>query len=121
MPRRFRNGSLDALLAELAARGKRPAWLPLAVIERDVRRAERILSLTSRASDTCLYRALARYATLTRAGLPAVFLMGLPRCGGEQPGHAWVEICGKPFAETASVANLAVTYRFPPVGDATKP
>lgn len=123
LERRFRESSLDALLGGLRGRSAGSARLSLAVVERDVRRAERLLSHAPRVSDTCLYRALARYAALSRAGFPAVFVMGLPRGGGDAPGHAWVEVAGEPFAETGPVADLAVTFRFPndEERDATRP
>jgi hypothetical protein len=116
MERRFHRSALDTLLTELSGRTRPVSRLPLDLIERDVRRAERLLALSKQLSDTCLYRALARYAVLSKAGFPAVFLMGLPRGGGDEPGHAWVEVFGQPFAETRSVAELAVTFRYPPDG-----
>lgn len=113
MPRRFQRNSLDALLLALSSEGRAVPQISLAALERDVLRVERILSRAPQLPDTCLYRALSRYAALTRAGLPAVFVMGLPRGGGDDPGHAWIEVFGKPFAEAQSVADLAVTFRYP--------
>lgn len=113
MQRRFEKRSLDALLASLTSHLSGRQRVSLAGAERSIRRAER-LSRAFDLPDTCLYRALARYAVLRRAGFPAVFLMGLPRAGGGEPGHAWVEVLGRPFAESASVAEFAVTFRHPP-------
>lgn len=111
MQRRFERRSLDVLLASLTFRSSGPQGLSLSAAERSIRRAER-LSRALDLPDTCLYRALARYAVLQRVGFPAVFLMGLPRDGSEQ-GHAWVEVSGRPFAESGSVADFAVTFRYP--------
>lgn len=63
-----------------------------------------------RVEDTCLYRALARWTALKRAGLPAELVLGLRR---EAPdtGHAWVELDGAPVDEAAD-ASLMATYRY---------
>ena len=118
MPRRYRTSSLDGLLRALSGAGRNVPKVMLAAIERDVGRVERLLSRAPELADSCLYRALARYAVLRRAGFPAVFVMGLPRATGDAPGHAWVEVFGRPFAEPSSVADLAVTFRYPPAADA---
>jgi hypothetical protein len=86
--------------------------LPVEVLERDVRRVERWLGRAPLLPNTCLYRALGRYAVLTRAGLPAVFLMGVPR-RGEGDGHAWVEVFEKTFAESQPPEDFAITFRYP--------
>lgn len=113
LPKRYRQAPLDELLARLTA--QTPWYPPLALesVERDVRRVERWLSRVPGLPDTCLYRALGRYTVLTRAGLPAVFLMGVPRGGGDGDGHAWIEVFERPFAETQAVADFAVTFRYP--------
>jgi hypothetical protein len=62
------------------------------------------------ASDTCLYRSLAKWSALRRSGVSADFVMGLR---GDVPdtGHAWVEVDGEPVGE-ARDARLVVTYRY---------
>lgn len=66
--------------------------------------------------NTCLYRALSRYALLRRTGYPAAFRMGVYRHTAQPAhsieGHAWVELFGRPFRETLDPA-LVVTYAYP--------
>jgi hypothetical protein len=115
--RRYREAPLDVLLHGLGSEGAPPrkVGLPLEVLERDVRRVERWLGRAPLLPNTCLYRALGRYAVLTGAGLPAVFFMGVPR-RGEGDGHAWVEVFERPFAEPQEPADFAITFRYPMVG-----
>lgn len=60
--------------------------------------AERVAPLALGAdTDTCLYRALARYGTLGAHGVAPTFVLGVPQ--GDRPGHAWVEVAGRAFRE----------------------
>lgn len=63
--------------------------------------------------DTCLYRALTRYALLRRSGHAVKFVMGMdPRPRDDMTAHAWVELDGKPYQEVLD-ARLVVTYVYP--------
>jgi len=63
--------------------------------------------------DTCLYRALTRYALLRRSGHAAKFVMGMdPRAREDLTAHAWVELDGVPYRETLD-ARMVVTYVYP--------
>lgn len=62
--------------------------------------------------DTCLYRALARWAVLRRAGRPVRFVMGVREGGADLVGHAWVEEHGAPLGEVLDAAYV-VTYVHP--------
>jgi hypothetical protein len=62
-----------------------------------------------RAKDTCLFRALARWSALRRAGIPAAFVMGVAR-DDPDAAHAWVEVEGAPVGE-ARDARWVVSYR----------
>jgi hypothetical protein len=63
--------------------------------------------------DTCLYRALTRYALLRRSGHAAKFVMGMdPRVREDLTAHAWVELDGAPYQEALD-ARLVVTYVYP--------
>ena len=62
--------------------------------------------------DTCLYRSLARYSILRRAGHPARFVMGLRPSAPEILGHAWVELDGIPVGEAVD-PELVVTFAYP--------
>jgi hypothetical protein len=122
LPARLAREPLDGLLASLTpthvelAQGA-PA---LSVLARDVLRAERGIARLPWVSSTCLYRSLARYAMLRRAGNEATFVMGLGRDRVNEDGHAWVELGGQPFEEPDDVARYTVTFRYPPLAkDAT--
>ena len=83
----------------------------------EIGRALRIVEAFSRRArivpDTCLYRALTRYALLRRAGHAAKFVMGMdPRAREDLTAHAWVELDGVPYRETLD-ARLVVTYVYP--------
>jgi Transglutaminase-like superfamily len=81
-------------------------WNVMRIVEALCRRS-RILP------DTCLYRALTRYALLRRFGHPAKFVMGMdPRARDDLTAHAWVELDGKPYQEVLD-ARMVVTYVYP--------
>ncbi len=81
-------------------------WKPLRIVEALCRRS-RILP------DTCLYRALTRYALLRQSGQAAKFVMGMdPRARDDLTAHAWVELDGKPYQEVLD-ARMVVTYVYP--------
>jgi hypothetical protein len=70
--------------------------------------------------NTCLYRALGRYAAYRRLGVDVRFVMGLRRPGpsptdpdaGALDGHAWLELDGRPFAEILE-ADYVKTFEYP--------
>lgn len=78
-----------------------------------IERVERALSRTRVVPDTCLYRALARFAVLRRSGRRVRFVMGVKDDGRELTGHAWVEEDGTPLGEALD-ADYAITYAHPP-------
>lgn len=87
-------------------------WMVLRIVEALCRRS-RILP------DTCLYRALTRYAILRRAGHAATFVMGMnPRAREDLTAHAWVEINGVPYQEALD-ERMVVTYVYPTEGSAS--
>ncbi len=107
--------SLPELLAALtpAEAPQKPA--PRDAVDEALTRAERLFARAPLVPDTCLYRSLARYALLCRAGHPARFVMGIepqadPRA--EIRGHAWVELDGVPYAEEVD-EGMVVTYAYP--------
>jgi hypothetical protein len=77
---------------------------------RSIARAETI-ARRLRLPDTCLYRAMVRFAGLRAAGVDARFLMGVKRDAPEV-GHAWVEVAGSPVGEAID-ARLVATFTFP--------
>lgn len=121
LPPRYERSSLDGLLAGLEAGWGPVPRVPLGALALDFQRVERLLTRVPHVADTCLYRSIARYAVLVRAGFSAVFVMGIPRTDPHGVGHAWVEVNDVPFAEAASVAEFAVTFRYPPARAATRP
>lgn len=101
---------LPEVLRTLTPRAARRA--PRALAEEAAATSERIATRLRVLPDTCLYRALARYAVLRRAGHPARFVMGLSPVAPEIVGHAWVELDGAPVGETLE-PDLTVTFSFP--------
>jgi hypothetical protein len=115
----LRGRSLPGLLGFITPKPPaiRPAPLPLAY--EALRVAEGLLERLRIAPDTCLYRALARYAVLKSAGHPARFLMGIkPPTNTEITGHAWVELDGKPAFEAVD-PDLVITFAYPARAEAS--
>jgi hypothetical protein len=106
-----RRRSLPELLATLTPDAA-TAPLPRRAAERAISAAERVVARLRVVPDTCLYRSLARYHGLRRAGHPARFVMALDPRAAEIEGHAWVEIDGEPVGETLE-PGLAVTFSYP--------
>lgn len=88
---------LDRVLATLDASPGERIETDSATVARALAPTERVLSRLLRSTDTCMFRALARFAALSALGTRAVFVLGAPI--GDQAGHAWVEIDGRPFME----------------------
>jgi hypothetical protein len=61
--------------------------------------------------DTCLFRALTRYAALRRAGHRPRFVMGIDE-NDPDVGHAWIELEGAPFLEPR-LPTLRRTFEHP--------
>jgi hypothetical protein len=126
LPARLALQPLDALLARLTPRERsstRPArsrGYGLPVLQRDLLLAERGIARLPWVSNTCLYRAMARYALLRRVGADAAFVMGLPAEEVDANGHAWVELEGVPFEEPADITQFRVTFRYPPAASSGK-
>jgi len=109
LPRRLARTSLPALLEVLASGPVEPA--PLEAIEEALDCADKLAGFMPFVPSTCLYRSLARYALLRRAGYAARFVMGLGSAV-DLEGHAWVELDGAPWGEEVD-AGLVVTYAYP--------
>lgn len=109
----LRSGSLPALLKALtrAPRGPKSA-VPLDVVEQSIAASEGVARRIPAVPDTCLYRALARYAVLVGAGYPARFVMGIEPSSAALSGHAWVELDGASVGETLD-PGLVITYSYP--------
>jgi hypothetical protein len=101
---------LPEVLSALTPRAVRRA--PRDLAEDAARASERLARRLRVVPDTCLYRALARYAVLRHAGHPARFVMGLDPAAAQIEGHAWVELDGEPVGETLA-PGLKVTFSFP--------
>jgi hypothetical protein len=86
--------------------------VPREVVEAVIAASEQLTTRLRVVPDTCLYRALARYAVLCRAGHPARFVMGLDPRADDISGHAWVELDGEPVGETLE-RPLTVTFSYP--------
>jgi hypothetical protein len=111
LDRMLKRHSLPALLGALTPQST-SARVPLPTVEDALLGAERVIEHLRVVPDTCLYRALGRYAVLRRAGHPARFVMGLSPRAPEITGHAWVELDGAPLGETLD-DDLVITYAYP--------
>lgn len=78
---------------------------PLALIELALARLRLV-------PNTCLYRALGRYAALRGEGIAVQFVMGVRLEGGEMLGHAWLEHHGRPLGEAID-PRFVITYTYP--------
>ncbi len=112
LDRMMRRHSIPGLLGALTPRHPSPARLPLPVVEDALLAAEKVIEHLRVVPDTCLYRALARYAVLRSAGHPARFVMGLSPRALEIEGHAWIELDGAPMGETLD-DDMVITYAYP--------
>lgn len=121
LPSRFARQPLDALLASLTASLATEGSLPrLREVQRDLQFGECIAQKIPYLPNTCLYRALARYAILSSSGVEAAFVMGVDATAADADGHAWVEVAHAPFAEAHDVSRYVVTYRYPPARDGAR-
>ena len=104
---------LPRILQELTPASLPPIDLTSSEIWRVVRIVEAFCRRTRFFPDTCLYRALTRYALLRRSGHAAKFVMGMdPRVREDLTAHAWVELDGTPYQEALD-PRLVVTYVYP--------
>lgn len=110
LARAFDERGLDDLLLTLGVPGARVA-LPLPDLACGVTVAELLFARAKSGPNTCLFRALARYAVLVRFGYSPAFVLGM-RETGELPAHAWVELDGRPFLEPGPLPFRSV-YRYP--------
>jgi hypothetical protein len=102
--------SLPDVLTRITPRGTHP--VPRDVAERAILASEKLVERLRVVPDTCLYRSLARYAALRRAGHAARFVMGLDPKARDIEGHAWVELDGAPVGEEID-PGLTVTFAYP--------
>jgi hypothetical protein len=86
---------------------------PIDNVRLAIRTGEAIARLALPKYDTCLYRALARYALARRSGHQAVFVLGVAHDAAE-PGHAWIEIDGGPWMEGSTPQRMHQALRHPP-------
>ncbi|HVW28576.1 MAG TPA: lasso peptide biosynthesis B2 protein [Polyangiaceae bacterium] len=103
---RYERLPLDRLLHHLETMPRPPQPLTLAELARAVRLAERVAPRLSSTPNTCLFRALARYALLSSHAHRATFVLGVA-ARPEEPGHAWVEVSGEPFLEPGDPAGFS--------------
>ncbi len=114
--RRMRTDSLAAILGDIEATAAPSTEVASEPPDRallfGLRAGESIVSRAHVAPNTCLFRALGRYALFRRHGHRAVFVMGIRSDADGGEGHAWVELDGAPFRESIA-AELVVTLRHP--------
>jgi hypothetical protein len=115
LPRRLANEKLDDVVRALSPLGPRQSSASVRALEISMRIVEAVLRRARVVPDTCLYRSLARFAVLRRAGIDARFLMGVRSSptGVGIAGHAWLEVDGKPRGEP-DLLDYAITFAYPP-------
>jgi hypothetical protein len=113
LARRVPDVPLPRILEDLTPSHGLTISTPLPEIWRVLRPVEALCRRMRFVPDSCLYRALTRYALLRRSGHPAKFVMGMdPRAREDLTAHAWVELDGAPYQEALD-ARLVVTYVYP--------
>lgn len=110
MPALFERLPIDELLRTLTPSGVTPKP-PTPAMRRSLHLADVLGARIPGMPRTCLYRSLARYAVLRRAGVPVRFVMGVAPSGGEE-AHAWLELDGRPFEELGP-REWTVTFAHP--------
>jgi hypothetical protein len=106
---------LDRLLRDLEAlsfRGARAANRE--VLDRSIAITETLIRRRKLAPDTCLFRALGRYALLRAQGVDAAFCLGVHPPPAASTGHAWVEDTEGPYLEEIGEGAYVVTFAYPP-------
>ena len=93
---RLRPARLVRLLSLTARTPLRPG------VETDaVTRADRALGIIGRLRpQSCLTRGITRFVILRRAGMGVELVFGLSASAGNESGHCWLELDGKPYLET---------------------
>jgi hypothetical protein len=113
LARRVPNVPLPQILTELTPANLPPVSRSPSDVWRVLRLVEALCRRMRVVPDSCLYRALTRYALLRRSGYAAKFVMGMdPRPREDLTAHAWVELDGSPYQEALD-ARMVVTYVYP--------
>ncbi|MCS6800108.1 MAG: lasso peptide biosynthesis B2 protein [Myxococcota bacterium] len=103
---------LDRLLEHLDDRGAAGAPLaPFDEVVEDIARAETMARRLRLRPESCLYRALARFALLRATGHDVRFAIAIGRSAPEVAAHAGVEHEGRPLLEPPP--RWAATFRWP--------
>jgi hypothetical protein len=110
LPRKLADAALPELLRSITPRAPSRA-LSRVQAERAIGRAEWLIARLL-PPETCLFRALGRYAALRRGGLAARFVMGVGPARDDIDGHAWVELDDAPWAEQVD-ARFVETFVYP--------
>lgn len=115
LPQRLEAAKLDDIVRDLSPLGPPQSTRRVRRLELAIRVAEAALRRARVVPDTCLYRSLARFAVLRRAGVDVRFVMGVLRdaAAGGITGHAWLESDGAPRGEKLA-AEYTVTFAYPP-------
>ncbi|MBL8678864.1 MAG: lasso peptide biosynthesis B2 protein [Myxococcales bacterium] len=112
--RDFSRVALDALLARSrASSASQKHIVSVGRLAAVISRCEAFFTRTRLLPDTCLYRALARFAVLSAHGADPTFVMALPSDGSNE-GHAWIELDGEPWLDDEDLSSMKVTFCYPP-------
>jgi hypothetical protein len=105
--------SLTSLMERLTPRHRPPRFrqVPRSVAGAIVA-VDAVVARTPVGPQTCLFRALARYAALRQARVDATFCMGIEPNAPTVAAHAWVEVGGVAVFEAEEPCYLE-TFRWP--------
>lgn len=105
--------SLTSLMARLTPQHRPPCFrqVPRSV-GATIGAVDAVVARTPVGPQTCLFRALARYAALRQARVDATFCMGIVPNAPAVAAHAWVEVGGVAVFE-AEEPRYVETFRWP--------
>jgi hypothetical protein len=113
LARTLPDAPLDAFMARITPSHRRPCFgqVPRSVAA-TIRVVDAVVARTPVGPQTCLFRALARYAALRQARVDATFCMGVRADQPNIAAHAWVEVGGVAVFEVEAPRYLE-TFRWP--------
>lgn len=112
LPRLLASEPLDTLVQDLG-RSSPSSALGFDDTLSVIRVAEAFLARCPGVANTCLYRALGRFAVLRAEGLSVEVVIGMRDDGSHEKGHAWILVDGVAFDEDDAheASQMTITFR----------